>query len=241
MARQDNLWIAFKGRISADMHLKAITFPDRIGAADRGNPVEVLGRDGDLWICDHSKKPIVLPVVMRMKKGASRTDIIDWLNGSGILTFSDDPDYFYYARVNGEVSFPRLVINGEIWDSVNVEFSCMPFKYSTSGSSPLPDITDSTLIENPGNIPAQPLVTVYGSGDINLMIGEYTLLLSDVDGHITVDMDAKMAFKDDTNQSSKVTVVNDEDLWPVLVPGRNAVSWSGAASKIVITPHWRWR
>lgn len=241
MARQDDLWISFKGSTSIDKLLKTLALPDRIGAADRGNPADVLGRDGDLWISDHSRKPIIMPVAMRMKRGASRTDIADWLTGSGQLIFSDDPDYFYRARVHGEVTFPRFVREGIIYDGVNVEFSCQPFKYSLAGAEPLPDITESIFIENPGNISAQPVVTVYGSGDINLMIGEYTLLLSDVDEYITVDMDAKMAFKDGNNLSTKVTVVNDEDLWPVLNPGTNMVSWSGTVNKIVMIPYWRWR
>lgn len=240
MARRDDLWISFKGISSASMLLKTLAIPDRIGAADRGSSAEVLGRDGDLWVSGHSKKPVIMPVPMRMKKGASRTEIMRWLSGSGRLIFSDDPDYFYRARVNGEVTFPRFALDGNIYDGVDVEFSCQPYKYSLAGAEPLPDITDSTFIENPGNVPAHPLVTVYGTGDINLMIGGNTLLLSDVDGYITVDLDAKMAFKDGENQSLKVTVVNDDDLWPELVPGMNAISWSGAADKIVMIPYWRW-
>ena len=241
MPRLDNLWISFGGEKSTDKNLKILSMPNRIAAAERGNAADVLGRDGDLWISDNSRKPIAMPVEMRMKRGASRTEVANWLRGGGLLVLGDDPDYFYRARVNGDAEFFRFVRNGEIWDVVNVEFSCQPFKYSFEGAEPLPDITSPALIENPGNVPSKPMITIYGSGDINLLVDEYSILASDVDGYITIDTDAMMAFKDSQNMSTKVTIVNDEDLWPEMKPGTNMINWSGTVSKIVMTPYWRWR
>lgn len=241
MPRLDDLWISFGGSLSTDKHLKVLSFPNRIGAAERGEAVEVLGRDGDLWVSDNSRKPILLPFVFRMKRGATRTEVSNWLNGNGILVLSDDPKYFYRARVNGDVEFSRFVRNGEIWDVVNVEFSCFPFKYSLEGTQPLNDITEPTFIENPGNVSAKPTITIYGNGNITLMIGRYSILASGVSEYITIDLDAMMAFKNDVNMSTKITIVNDNDEWPEMLPGPNTINWTGNVSKISITPYWRWR
>lgn len=241
MSRLNNLWIEFGGVKSNALGLKIIKMPDRTGAAVRGTSVSVLGRSGDLFVSDHSLGSITMQCVMRMLPAADRSLIANWLTGSAHLVLSDDPDFYIKARVSEDINFARAVINGSVMDVVTVTFNAEPFKYSFDGAQPLETITEVGSITNPGNDSSLPVITIYGSGNINLMIGGFTLLLSDVNEYITIDTDAKIAFKDDANHSSKVTLVDDDDMWPELLPGENLISWAGNVTSISIIPHWRWR
>ena len=88
---------------------------------------------------------------------------------------------------------------------------------------------------NPGSVYSEPLMTVYGSGDITLMVGMTVIELTGVSGSIVLDSVLKEAYKDTTLMNERMT--GD---FPVLNPGMNAISWSGTVTRVVIQPNWRY-
>ncbi len=52
-------------------------------------------------------------------------EIAKWLAGSGRLYFSDEPDKYYEARVEGGISIEDMLATGEF----TVNFICEPFAY----------------------------------------------------------------------------------------------------------------
>lgn len=102
----------------------------------------------------------------------------------------------------------------------------------------MPRITltaSGTFIDNPGSISAEPVITVYGSGEITLMIGMTICDLTDVSGSITLNSALMEAYSGVTSQNDRMS--GD---FPVLLPGRNAVSWVGNVTRVVIEPNWRY-
>jgi len=94
--------------------------------------------------------------------------------------------------------------------------------------------TSGTVITNPGSVYSEPILTVTGSGNITLMVGLTIVELEDISGSIILDCALKEAYLGSTLMNDHM---NGE--FPVLKPEANAVSWSGAMTRVVIQPNWR--
>ena len=92
-----------------------------------------------------------------------------------------------------------------------------------------------SFVTNPGNVYAEPVITVYGSGSITLMVGMSIADLSGIAGSITLDTPLMEAYSGVTSMNSAMS-----GEFPVLLPGVNAINWTGNVSKVVIEPHWRY-
>jgi len=94
-------------------------------------------------------------------------------------------------------------------------------------------------VVNRGNIESRPVMTIYGTGTIKLIINDaelFTLTMGDA-GYITLDSPNMEAYKGDTLMNR--SVVGDYDKL-VLRQGTNTVSWTGNLKKIVIEKYGRW-
>ena len=77
------------------------------------------------------------------------------------------------------------------------------------------------------------MITVYGNGEVTLMVG-MTIVELDVSGSITLDTPLMEAYSGSTSMNSAMS--GD---FPVLLPGQNAISWTGNVTKVEILPNWR--
>ena len=66
------------------------------------------------------------------------------------------------------------------------------------------------------------------------MVGMTIVELSDIAGSITLDTPLMEAYNGVTSMNSCMS--GD---YPTLLPGTNAISWSGNVSRVVIQPNWR--
>ena len=98
------------------------------------------------------------------------------------------------------------------------------------------ELTAPTTIRNSGTVYSEPLITVYGSGDVTLNINGNPYPLRNVQESITIDSEMMEVFKEDTNQNGKYGGVE----FPRFEVGKNEISWTGNVSKIKIQPRWRW-
>ena len=125
------------------------------------------------------------------------------------------------------------VLRGNPHRSFSVNFRCKPFWYQEN----VPAITvveSGAFITNPGTVASEPVVTVYGSGTITLMIGMTLVELETIDGSITLDTPLQEAYK---GLDSLNSAMNGD--FPLLQAGTNAVSWTGNVSRVEIRPNWR--
>ena len=159
-------------------------------------------------------------------------EIAAWLKGSGTVTFANREGGFYYARIVNQIEFAK-VLRGNPHRSFAVNFRCKPFWY-LSDVEPITLTSSTSIISNPGNVYAEPIITVYGSGEITLMVGTTIVELSGVSGSITIDTSLMEAYAGDISANS---CMNGD--FPRLQPGQNAISWSGDVTRIVVQPNWR--
>ena len=94
--------------------------------------------------------------------------IAAWLKGSGKVAFANRQGGFYYARVANQISFEKI-LRGNPHRSFAVNFRCKPFWYQED-VDPITLTASTSTITNPGSVYSEPVITVYGSGDITLMV-----------------------------------------------------------------------
>ena len=148
------------------------------------------------------------------------------------MTFATRPSGWYEARIANQISFERI-LRGKPHRSFAVNFRCKPFWYQAN-VQPIILTTSTQFITNPGSVYAEPVITVYGEGDITLMVGMNIVELTDVDGSITLDTPLMEAYSGATGQNGRMT-----GEFPILKPGANAISWTGDVTKVVVEPNWR--
>ena len=210
--------------------LPPITIP-----LERSKQINVPGRPGSLTQLegDDVYDDMILTATCFIADPAQIPAIAAWLKGKGTVTFANRTGGHYNARIANQIPFEK-VLRGNPHCSFAVNFRCYPFWYQENVS----DVTITSsgdTITNPGSVYSEPLITVYGSGNITLMIGTTIVELTNVSSSIVLDCALKEAYKG-------TTLMNDHMSgdFPALKPGLNAVSWSGNVTRIVIKPNWRY-
>lgn len=170
----------------------------------------------------------VTPEEYLMKKSM----IDNWLlNSIGkYLTYSLDEFAAYKVK---QISIDNTTTTSRVVRHFSVTFTCTGLKYMTSGLKPR-EVVNGTTLNNFGSYESKPLLKIYGSGNISISIGGKSFTIKNVSSYVSVDSELKECYKDSTNKGKDM--VGD---WPALSIGLNTASWTGAVSKIEITPRWR--
>lgn len=199
--------------------------------------IKIPGRSGDLHVDENAYDSVTLTAVLNLAGRADVRAVMAWLDGRGDLVLSDSAQYRRKAVVIDGVPFKRRRLhNGEQYDSFTVKFDCDPFLYQVDPQA-TPLYEPFTLV-NQGALPAEPLLRVYGRGNVVLAVGDVSVTLTDLSGAVAIDCDAKLAYTIGANTPVAITL-NDEK-WPVLGLGGTRISWSGQVEKVIVEPNWRW-
>lgn len=199
--------------------------------------IDVPGRDSNLRYDEGTYDDITLSVECTIK-GENLIERLDaikaWLYGAGEtdLLFSFQADKKYRAQVVNSIDIKQAF---RIYSSFVLVFNCRPFKYDTSTT--LFTITQSgSMIINPGTLKSEPVIFVYGSGNISMKVNDTTVSITGLAGKIILDSFLQDAYSD-TGENLN-TKVNGE--FVTLKPGSNKFEWTGSVTKIEIVPNWRW-
>ncbi|WP_333861444.1 distal tail protein Dit [Clostridium sp.] len=97
-------------------------------------------------------------------------DIKAWLFGAdeSDLIFSFQADKKYIAQVVNAIDFKQVY---RYFSQFPIIFNCRPFKYAV-GNNMVTLNTSGTAVTNPGSLESEPVISIYGSGDIVLKINE---------------------------------------------------------------------
>ena len=105
------------------------------------------------------------------------------LDGTGWLTLSDRPGR-WWATVTGSVDYSAW-IQGFEDRTATVMFEADPWRYANEPRTEV--LTDAGAVQNDGTEAADPEITVTGSGDIVLMIGQQITQLNGVADGVVID------------------------------------------------------
>jgi len=227
-------WFEWNGVRSTVHGIHVLEQPPITVPAERVTHTNVPGRPGSLTTIEGEDvyDDMILTATCIIDDPTKIPQIAAWLKGGGTVTFANRQGGFYYARIANQISFEKI-LRGNPHRSFAVNFRCKPFFYSSNVQS-ITLSADTGIITNPGSVYSEPLITVYGSGEITLMLNDSILELADVSGSITMDSELQEAYSGST---SKNACMGGEYLR--LKPGSNAYSWTGSVSSVVIDGRWR--
>ena len=227
-------WFSWNNKRCTDFGIHVSEQPPLTIPSERVTYTNVPGRPGSLTTLegDAVYDDLVLTATCWLEGPTQIPAIAGWLKGSGTVTFANRPGGYYKARVANQISFERI-LRGNQHRSFAVNFRCKPFWYQADVAD-ITLTTSTTFVNNPGNVYAEPIITVYGSGDITLMVGTTIVQLENINGSITLDSTLMEAYKGAASLNSSMS-----GEFPLLQPGANAVSWSGNVTSVVVMPNWR--
>lgn len=175
--------------------------------------------------------------------GRAPTDIYAWLQGEGWLTTSQDARFMRWVSFYDLMTDDRFRIGGSAegcFDTLSIPMVVQPYKYLVQQDEI--ELTEAGVFPGQGNEYSAPIIAVTGTGSIDLMVNNATLLLDEINGTIYIDCDAMTAYTEEngikTFAGRKVTVM--DDTWAYLKPGSNTINWSGNVNRVKIQPWWRW-
>ena len=166
-------------------------------------------------------------------------DVITYFNGSGKVVFSNEPDKYYNYQILDQIDYERLIR----FRTAKVKFHVQPFKYSAvEGVLKFTSFTnDEIAVINNGNYISKPIITITGSGTINLSLNGNQIFVIDMGDNeqIVIDTNLMEAYNPTNQVLLNRSVTGNYDNFSLNV-GKNIISWSGTISEIDIENYSRW-
>ena len=151
------------------------------------------------------------------------------------LEDSINPDEFYQACYMS--AFEPVVDTERKRCKVQVIFKRKPQRFLRSGEIPITiGSVSASKIHNPCRFSSQPLIRVYGTGQIQIDDQMITVSSNYSEEYIDIDCDVMVASYDGQSENQYVSFSGNE--FPVLHEGINNIELSGGVTQVVITPRW---
>lgn len=238
-----NAYFEYKGKRSSDFGLRiqnalSITTPEQDIEL-----IEVPGKDGDLAMDKKRLKGVPKPFPCTLDVPEGKTvdsiskEIAEWLRtdvGWDKLYFSGYEGYEYEALCYETFDIEETL---RTRGKTVINFRLKPYKFRV-GSRNAVEMKNGQAIVNTEKRAAKPLIKIAGTGNITIKNnGLDWLVLTAVDGYITIDSARMSVYKDNTSLFSKMNATLDP-LFPLLMPGENKLTWTGTVTKLELIPRW---
>lgn len=223
-----NVW--FKDKSTHDFPLITEDIGRRQRAEEEVDVIDIPHRNGPLIVHTGFYKGYERAMTFTLTDYDYLREVTAWLKGRGKLRTDLDPFGYFRASVHSEISTQR---SSPTLNTVSFSFSVEPFFYLDEGDEML-TLTEPADLKNIGSHYSDPLITVYGSGDIMLNVNSGFVLLTDIVDEVTMDSELKVCYRDTQNMGRHMT-----GKYLTLREGMNSVSWEGNVNRVEITPRWR--
>lgn len=186
--------------------------------------IEVIGRHSNLIEDYKTYSNITIPLTILSVKEEI------WLDENLLDTFNGKGGELKLSWLQGSfkvkyVSKFSIKQEGASY-TISLEFVCEPFRYL---DEEMIEIDSNEKIFISGNYETEHVTTVYGSGDISLLINDEQINFKSVDGYIIIDTDRLICYKDNSAANNKMV-----GEFIRLKAGLNTISWIGSVSKVSI-------
>ena len=200
---------------------------------------EIDGRDGDI-VTKLGYSAYDKEIEIGLYGDFDIDDVIAYFNSEGTVTFSNEPDKFYNYQILDQIDYEKLIR----FKKAKVKMHVQPFKYSAVEGVRTFTITneEEITINNSGNFVSKPVITINGTGTINLEVNGYEVLvinLGNSTNSVTIDTANMEAYNQNTSQLMNRDVTGDYDNL-YLNAGKNIISWTGTITQIQIQNYSRW-
>ena len=226
-------YFIFNGTHSDDIGVHVLKMPGITRANERIHSFSIPGRSGNLHESEKAFDNYTKSVECLVAKGADIDRMASILRGSGTIIFSNEPERVYRVTIINQID---IAYAAKKFRNFLLQLDTHPFKFS---ASPLDDeiiATSAVTFYNRGSWESEPIIEVYGSGNVTLTINNKPYILKNISGSVTVNSEMMEVYKGIENKNNTF----EADEFPILNTGENTISWSGSVSKVVIQPNWRW-
>lgn len=227
-------YVIFNGKSSEEIdgliieELPSITRPKK-----RMEYTVIDGRDGDiaeeLGYSSYTKE-----LKIGLNRNADIDEVMNYFDGKGKIVFSNEPDKVYDVIADDKVDYKRLVT----FKKATVKFHVQPYKYLVDEAPFVFNITNQSEVKvsNIGYVESKPVMTLYGTGRVELLLNESSVFSVDIDDeYVVIDSLQEEAYKDGILKNRNMT-----GRFPTLKSGVNSIKWVGNLTKIKIEPKSRW-
>lgn len=229
------IWLYVDGVDSRDCGVFLRSVPSIISAEKDLEFVEIPGRAGTLTVDHGGYKDADITLECYVRDVANIGKAYQLLHGQRKVVFSSDPAHSYIATFYGQAQGDRVVRNMDAWE-FTAPVRLKPFRYYEPAPGAVKFSASGGHIDNPASAPSAPRITITGTGDMQVMIGQYVMEFDAVSGGVIVDSEIMRLMNMDGITNA---LEHDIDEFPLLEPGENFIQWSGNISSITIEPRWR--
>lgn len=234
--------IAFNGVSSADVGIEVEKFPSYDIPEKEYDIIHVPGRNGDIVIDTGTYKNVsriyevsiaTRDIAFHRKMGR----VAQWLySASGYARLEDsyEPDSYRLAIYNKKVTIENLFNEA---GKAKLEFNCKPQRFLKSGDIPS-TFTTSGILHNSTPFDALPIINVTTNNTAGeLVIGDTVLSIAANAGlSLTINSELQDVYSGTANKNSYITL--NSGIFPKLVPGNNAITFTGGIQSLTIYPKW---
>ena len=224
-------YFVFNGVDSRTKGVRVISYPPILRANLRATTVTLPGRAGELTQLEGTD--IYEPYTRAMSIAVPATSLqtaLNWMRGSGTLVLGNESGYQYNVRLDAQLQmdkhYPGMF-------SGSLQIRTEPFKRSTASASNIEVTSSGTTVNNPGNVPAKPRITLTGSGASTVTIGGKTLTFASLTTGTIVDLQNQWIIVSGSPVAGAAS--GEFGSFPV---GNSAVTFTGGITKVTIPPDW---
>lgn len=201
----------------------------------RTSITKIDGRDGEI-IEELGYESYTKNVKIGLTKNYDVDSIAKYFTGEGTLIISDEPKRVYNSKIIDKVDYEKLLR----FKTATVKFHTQPFKYLKDEPSKKLIISSETslIVKNQGLEKAKPIITLYGSGTIEILINNnsiFTYTFPEGDSSVVIDSIQEEAYLDGIFKNRNML-----GIFPILEPGDNVITWTGTLTQIIVEPKSRW-
>lgn len=192
--------------------------------------IELDGRNSSLTIKSGTYKDRIISITFRLLDSnrfwSMIDDFEDWLlNVTDNRLFYDRQDRCFIVKrvVLGNIS-KEIRKYGEL----QVDFIVKPFMTDIAPSS-LTFLENEKLFVNQGHFPIEPIITLYGNGNLRISINGEVTTIENVENEVTIDSEYMVCFDKSSNKLRDMA-----GNFPKLSVGENDIEVSSNVNKVTI-------
>lgn len=201
--------------------------------------IHVPGRNGDIIIDKGTYKNVLrdydIAVGSLTKSFTEQVNkISEWLHSSpGYARLEDtyEPDYYRLALYVDDGNFENILDKA---GRTTILFNCKPQRFLKTGDI-AKDFSSTGMLINPTNFVALPIITISGSGDGVLRIGDYMVTITGIQNGMVLNSEIEESYNGTINLND---TINLQKGFPKLSPGNTEISFSGGITAISVIPKW---
>ena len=193
------------------------------------------GRDGDI-IEELGYESYTKSIGIGLARNYDIDRVMKYFTGVGELIISDEPDKVYKAQIIEKIDYERLIR----FKTAVVKFYTQPYKYLKDEKSIILDINNETSLKitNVGLEKSKPIITLEGTGTIEISLNDFNLfkyVFPENETKVVIDSLEEEAYLDNVLKNRNML-----GTFPIFEVGENTISWSGNLTQISIEPKSRW-